>query len=85
MLVLRCDVCIQQIQENIAERFDRYMCSEYTRAMETAALLGMKNAKWICGKSLCSCFNITLFLQYKQATDRELVFVNCFMKSKFCF
>jgi len=36
------------IQENIADRFDRYMCSEYTRAMETAALLGIKNAKWIC-------------------------------------
>jgi hypothetical protein len=28
--------------------------------METAALLGMKNAKWICGESLCFCSNFTL-------------------------
>ncbi|MDO8600137.1 MAG: phosphoglycerate mutase family protein [bacterium] len=28
--------------------FDRYVTSEYTRAMETAALLNLPNAEWLC-------------------------------------
>jgi len=34
------------IKENISSTFDRYYCSEYTRAMETAAHLGFENAEW---------------------------------------
>eukprot|EP01114_Cavostelium_apophysatum_P016733 TRINITY_DN4817_c0_g1_i1.p1 TRINITY_DN4817_c0_g1~~TRINITY_DN4817_c0_g1_i1.p1 ORF type:complete len:353 (+),score=45.77 TRINITY_DN4817_c0_g1_i1:44-1060(+) len=34
------------IKENISENFDRYYTSEYVRAMETASLLGLPNAKW---------------------------------------
>lgn len=34
------------IRENIKDRFDRYYVSEYLRAMETAALLGLENAVW---------------------------------------
>ena len=36
----------QWIQRNIGERFDRYLTSEYVRAMETAALLGLPGALW---------------------------------------
>jgi len=34
------------IQRDIGERFDRYLTSEYVRAMETAALLGLPGALW---------------------------------------
>lgn len=34
------------ISRNIAERFERYYVSEYIRAMETAALLGLPDAQW---------------------------------------
>jgi broad specificity phosphatase PhoE len=34
------------IKENISPRFDRYYCSEYLRAMETAAYLEFENAEW---------------------------------------
>lgn len=30
------------------KRFDKYYVSEYFRAMETAALLGFQDAKWLC-------------------------------------
>lgn len=36
----------QWIKENIGEKFDRYYTSEYVRAMETAALLELPDAKW---------------------------------------
>jgi len=36
------------IRENIGDTFDRYYTSEYVRAMETAAYLGLPNARW-CG------------------------------------
>eukprot|EP00028_Trichosphaerium_sp_Am-I-7-wt_P010014 CAMPEP_0168537054 /NCGR_PEP_ID=MMETSP0405-20121227/20049_1 /TAXON_ID=498012 /ORGANISM="Trichosphaerium sp, Strain Am-I-7 wt" /LENGTH=298 /DNA_ID=CAMNT_0008565443 /DNA_START=136 /DNA_END=1032 /DNA_ORIENTATION=- len=35
------------IKDNIASRFDHYYCSEYARACETAALLGMEGALWV--------------------------------------
>jgi len=31
-----------------SQGFDRYITSEYVRAMETAGLLGLPNAKWYC-------------------------------------
>jgi len=34
------------IRDNIGEKFDRYYTSEYVRAMETAALLALPDAKW---------------------------------------
>ena len=34
------------IRENIGGTFDRYYTSEYVRAMETAALLDLPDAKW---------------------------------------
>jgi broad specificity phosphatase PhoE len=34
------------IKEYIGEKFDRYYTSEYVRAMETAALLDLPNARW---------------------------------------
>lgn len=34
------------IRENLALPFDRYVCSEYVRAMETAAHLGLPGAQW---------------------------------------
>ncbi len=34
------------IKENISKRFDGYFTSEYVRAMETAALLGLRGALW---------------------------------------
>lgn len=34
------------IRENISDRFDRYYVSEYIRAQETAALLGLSDAVW---------------------------------------
>jgi broad specificity phosphatase PhoE len=34
------------IQEHISSHFDRYLCSEYVRALETAALLGLPNSHW---------------------------------------
>ena len=37
----------QWIREHITERFDRYLTSEYLRAMETAALMGMPDARWV--------------------------------------
>jgi broad specificity phosphatase PhoE len=36
----------QWIKENIGPNFDKYLCSEYARARETAALLGLPLAKW---------------------------------------
>jgi NAD+ kinase len=36
------------IRQHISKTFDRYYCSEYIRAMETASLLGMKGARWFC-------------------------------------
>jgi len=35
------------LKENVGDMFDRYYCSEYTRAMETAALLELTGSKWI--------------------------------------
>eukprot|EP00029_Vermamoeba_vermiformis_P012741 TRINITY_DN7702_c0_g1_i1.p1 TRINITY_DN7702_c0_g1~~TRINITY_DN7702_c0_g1_i1.p1 ORF type:complete len:299 (-),score=101.36 TRINITY_DN7702_c0_g1_i1:13-909(-) len=43
---VQAEIAGKWVKENIAERFDRYYCSEYTRAMETASLLDMKGAKW---------------------------------------
>jgi len=37
----------EYIRANISDSFDMYFCSEYIRAMETSALLGFKNARWI--------------------------------------
>jgi NAD+ kinase len=34
------------IRANLGERFDRHLTSEYVRAMETAALLGLPGALW---------------------------------------
>lgn len=34
------------IRANIGERFERYYASEYARAMQTAALLGLPDAHW---------------------------------------
>jgi NAD+ kinase len=34
------------IRAHIGERFDRYLTSEYLRAMETAGLLGLPGAEW---------------------------------------
>jgi len=34
------------IRDNISDHFDRYYTSEYVRAMETAALLDLPDAKW---------------------------------------
>lgn len=34
------------IRKNVGERFDRYYTSEYIRAQETAARLGLPDAKW---------------------------------------
>jgi broad specificity phosphatase PhoE len=36
----------QWIKENVSKKFDWYICSEYVRAMETAALLDLDNAHW---------------------------------------
>jgi len=36
----------QWIRDNISTRFDQYYCSEYVRALETAALLGFEGAHW---------------------------------------
>lgn len=38
------------IQDNLCAdfNFDRTITSEYTRAMETAGLLGLSNAEWLC-------------------------------------
>jgi broad specificity phosphatase PhoE len=36
----------QWIKENISKKFDWYICSEYVRAMETAALLDLEKANW---------------------------------------
>lgn len=36
------------IRKYIGEAFDRYFTSEFLRAMETAAYLGLPNAKWFC-------------------------------------
>mmetsp|Transcript_15386 Transcript_15386/g.17127 ORF Transcript_15386/g.17127 Transcript_15386/m.17127 type:complete len:316 (-) Transcript_15386:24-971(-) len=36
------------IRQNITTKFDRYYCSEYIRAMETASLLSLPKAKWFC-------------------------------------
>jgi broad specificity phosphatase PhoE len=46
---VQAEIAGKWVKENIAERFDRYYCSEYTRAMETASLLDMKGAKWFVG------------------------------------
>lgn len=35
------------IREHIAQEFDQYYVSSYTRAMETAALLDLPNADWV--------------------------------------
>mmetsp|Transcript_27294 Transcript_27294/g.30394 ORF Transcript_27294/g.30394 Transcript_27294/m.30394 type:complete len:350 (-) Transcript_27294:112-1161(-) len=37
----------QWIKANITHQFDRFYCSEYARARETAAILDMDNALWI--------------------------------------
>ncbi|ELR21178.1 phosphoglycerate mutase family domain containing protein [Acanthamoeba castellanii str. Neff] len=36
------------IRKYISKKFDRYYCSEYIRAMETASLLGLDGAQWFC-------------------------------------
>lgn len=38
----------EYLRENISEKYDRYYCSEYIRAMETAALLALEGAQWFC-------------------------------------
>jgi len=35
------------IKSNIGQSFDRYYCSEYVRAMETASILNFENAQWL--------------------------------------
>ncbi|EGC40153.1 hypothetical protein DICPUDRAFT_146978 [Dictyostelium purpureum] len=45
--VLQAKIAGKWVRENIAEVFDRYYTSEYVRAMETAALLGLKDANWL--------------------------------------
>ncbi len=50
------------MKENIAERFDRYYCSEYTRAMETAALLDMKGAKWFVGALIMTALETYVYI-----------------------
>ena len=35
------------MKEHIGEQFDRYYCSEFTRAKETAGLLGLDHAEWL--------------------------------------
>jgi len=41
------------IQENIGQSFDRYYVSNYLRALETAALLGLPDAKWFKSHYIC--------------------------------
>lgn len=36
------------VKKNIGDTFDTYWVSEYVRALETAAILDFKNAKWHC-------------------------------------
>jgi len=43
---LQATIAGEYIRKYISPQFDRYYCSEYTRAMETAALLGFKHAEW---------------------------------------
>ncbi|GAM17271.1 hypothetical protein SAMD00019534_004460 [Acytostelium subglobosum LB1] len=45
--ILQAHAAGKWIRENIAQVFDRYYTSEYVRAMETAALLGMDDAQWL--------------------------------------
>ena len=40
------------LRENFSRGFDRYEVSEYVRAMETAALLGLPNANWFLNSYL---------------------------------
>lgn len=44
--VKQAKVTGEWIRENIGDQFDRYYTSEYVRAMETAAHLGLPNAQW---------------------------------------
>ncbi|KYQ92772.1 phosphoglycerate mutase domain-containing protein [Tieghemostelium lacteum] len=45
--ILQAKIAGKWVKENIAEVFDRYYTSEYVRAMETASLLGLPEAKWL--------------------------------------
>lgn len=51
-LARETDHLVIQIKENISKKFDWYICSEYVRAMETAALLDLDNAHWHTGTAL---------------------------------
>jgi len=44
--IQQAKVAGQWIRDNIGDKFDRYYTSEYVRAMETAALLELPEAKW---------------------------------------
>jgi NAD+ kinase len=44
--VMQAKAAGEWIKENIGDSFDRYYTSEYVRAMETAALLDLPQAKW---------------------------------------
>jgi NAD+ kinase len=44
--LIQAKVAGNWIRDNIGDTFDRYYTSEYVRAMETAALLALPNAKW---------------------------------------
>jgi len=44
--IAQAKVAGEWIKANISKTFDRYYTSEYVRAMETAALLGLPDAKW---------------------------------------
>eukprot|EP01133_Synstelium_polycarpum_P014927 gene14927-17651_t len=45
--ILQAKIAGKWVRENVAEVFDRYYTSEYVRAMETASLLGLDEAKWL--------------------------------------
>jgi hypothetical protein len=62
MMASRADVD-PQIKENVSKKFDWYLCSEYVRAMETAALLDLDNAHWHTGTThVCGPHRIGLWL-----------------------
>jgi len=59
------------IKENIFSQFDMYYTSEYARAMETAALLGMKGADWNVEFNLRERDNGVLGSKSKQERKKE--------------
>eukprot|EP01117_Protostelium_nocturnum_P002096 TRINITY_DN1273_c0_g1_i1.p1 TRINITY_DN1273_c0_g1~~TRINITY_DN1273_c0_g1_i1.p1 ORF type:complete len:354 (-),score=104.73 TRINITY_DN1273_c0_g1_i1:89-1150(-) len=45
--IAQAKVTGEYLRKKIGDHFDRYYTSEYVRAMETAALLGLPNANWL--------------------------------------